>query len=140
MARATTKARATAPPKRKERVKGDIVTPDYVLRLMQHIGPTAASQKIGTTPGTLHKARNANAVSRPIEVAARGVWHEEGYAEMERARSEAAAAPRTQNLGEAVQAPTSEGITLMLVQVPKQNAAMLMRTANMLGATVVVQD
>lgn len=139
MARQPAKKRQAPPAKRNERTKGDIVTPDYTFRLMEHLGPTEAARKIGVTPGTLFKARQVNVISRPFEVAARGVWHEEGYAEMERSRA-ASAGPRTTNLGEAVTAPISEGITLMLVQVPKQNAAMLMKTADMLGATVVVQD
>lgn len=134
MARASTKI---APKARKPRVKGDIVTPDYLLKLMERLGPTATAKAIGTTPGTLHKARNARAVSRPFEVAARGVWHEEGYAAEEAAMPEP---EPTRDLGSAVHAPTAEGVTLMLVQAPTGRAAMLLKTAEMLGATVVVQD
>lgn len=130
----TTKATRGAKP-RKERVKGDVITPDYMLRLMEHVGPTAAAKAIGTTPGTLHKARNAHAVSRPLEVAAKGIWLE-SYADVVTAPP----APRTADLGAAVHGPTSEGTVLMLVQVPTARAAMLLKTAEMLGATVVVQD
>lgn len=139
MARQPAKKRQAPPAKRNERTKGDIVTPDYTFRLMEHLGPSEAARRIGVAAGTLFKARAANVISRPFEVAARGVWHEEGYAEMEQARA-APPMPRTTNLGEAVQAPISDAVTLMLVQVPKQNAAMLMKTAGMLGATVVVQE
>lgn len=131
----TTKATRGAKPARKERVKGDVIAPDYLLRLMEHVGPTAAAKEIGSTPGTLHKARNAHSVSRPLEVAAKGIWLEH-YADV----ATAPPAPRTADLGSAVHAPTSEGVTLMLVQVPTSRAAMLLKTAEMLGATVVVQD
>lgn len=134
--RAAAKTQAAAP-KRKERVKGDIVKPDYLLRLMEHMGPTAAAKEIGTTPGTLHKARNAHAVSRPLEVAARGIWFEKGYAEMDRARAEPPA--RTTDLGEAVHAPTSEGVSLLLVQVPKGREAIVQKTVEAIGGSVAVQ-
>lgn len=133
----TTRARTAKP--RKARVKGDVVKPDYTLRLMELMGPSAAADAIGVSPGTLHKGRNADAISKHFEVAARGIWMEKGYSATE-APAPAAQPPRTADLGSAVAAPTAEGLTLMLVQVPNKSAAMLLRTAEMLGATVVVQD
>lgn len=122
----------------KERVKGDLATPDYMLRLMEHVGPTAAAKAIGTTPGTLHKARNANTVSRNIEVAARGIWHEQGYA----AAEEVATAPqsRTSDLRTAVASPASDDVALLLIQVPRERSPMLLRAAEALGAVVISHD
>jgi hypothetical protein len=138
MRQVTTKKKAAAPAP-KERVKGAVVTPDYLLRLMDYEGPTAAAKSIGTTPSTLHKARNMNLVTRSLEVAAQGVWHMKGYAEIEQAQT-APPEPRTPHLDDALVKPTAEGVTLMLVQVPDRNAAMLLKTAEMLSASVVVQD
>lgn len=138
MRQPTASARAKPAPRRKERTKGELVVPDFMLRLMEHIGPSAASKLIGVTPGTLHKARNAGAVSKHIEVASRGIWMEQGYGDVAVAHSESAP-PATRTLAEAVHAPTSESTALMLVQVPKGSAPMLLKTAEMLGATVVVQ-
>lgn len=132
--RTPARARAKAAVQVKKRVKGDLVPPDYVLRLMEHAGPTAAAKAIGVTPGTLHKGRNAGAVSKSLEVAARGIWLE-SYGDIVAAPQQ----PRTADLASAVHAPTAEGVVLMLVQVPKGNAGMLLKTAEMLGATVVVQ-
>lgn len=128
---------APATKAQKERVKGTLVAPEYTLKLMEHVGPTAAAKMIGTTPGTLHKARNANTISQPLEVAARGVWREQGYADMEAAQ--AAPVPRTSNLGEAVHAPTAEGTVLMLVQVPRGREALIQKTVEAIGGTVAVQ-
>lgn len=130
--RGTPAAKAT-----RERVKGSLVSPEFTLKLMEHVGPTAAAKHIGTTPGTLHKARNAGMISQPLEVAARGVWREHGYGDMEAARAEPA--PRTSDLGEAVHAPTSEGTVLMLVQVPRGREAIIQKTAEAIGGVVSVQ-
>lgn len=131
----TAATRTKATPK-KIRVKGDTVEPMYALHLMERIGPTAAAKAIGVTPGTLHKARNNKAISRAFEVAAKGIWIADGYGEA----VPLPAIPRTPDLGAAVAAPTAEGTLLMLVQVPRERASMLLKTAEMLGATVVVQD
>jgi hypothetical protein len=122
----------------KERVKGTLVPPEFTVKLMEHVGPTAAAKAIGTTPGTLHKARNAGMISMPLEVAAKGIWREQGYADMEAAQS-APAAPRTSNLGEAVHAPTADGTVLMLVQVPRGREALVQKTVEAIGGTVAVQ-
>lgn len=129
------KRAATAAPK--ERVKGALVKPEFTLKLMEHIGPTAAAKEIGTTPGTLHKARNAGTISQPLEVAARGVWREQGYSDMETARAEPQ--ERTSNLTDAVQTPLSDGIVLMLVQVPRGREGIIQKTAEAVGGTVAVQ-
>lgn len=126
---------ATAAPR--ARVKGALVKPEFTLKLMEHIGPTAAAKEIGTTPGTLHKARNANMISQPLEVAARGVWREQGYGDMETAQ--AAPQERTSNLSDAVQTPLSDGVVLMLVQVPRGREAIIQKTAEALGGSVAVQ-
>lgn len=124
-------------PAPKERVKGALVQPEFTLKLMEHIGPTAAAKQIGTSPGTLHKARNAGMISQPLEVAARGVWREQGYSDMEAARVEPVA--RTANLNEAVHAPISEATVLMLIQVPRGREAIIQKTAEAVGGTVTVQ-
>lgn len=134
MRRPAVQAKAVTAPK--VRVKGDLVPPTYILKLMEHAGPTAAAKEIGTTPGTLHKGRNAGVVSRVYEVAARGIWAEQGYGAMEEAQADSA---RTSHLHEAVQAPTSEGVTLMLVQVPKGRESIVEKTVAAIGGVVSVQ-
>lgn len=137
MRRATVRAKAPAITAPKKRTKGNIVAPDYVLRLMEALGPTKAATAIGTLPGTLHKARNANAVTKSFEVAARGVWHEQGFADAEPA---APPGPRTTDLGAAVPTPASDGIALLLIQVPRERAPMLQRAAEHLGALIISHD
>lgn len=134
--RAAGRKRGTAPVP-KERVKGALVQPEFTLKLMEHIGPTAAAKQIGTTPGTLHKARNAGMISQPLEVAARGIWREQGYSDMEAARAEPVA--RTANLSEAVHSPISEATVLMLIQVPRGREGIIQKTAEAVGGTVTVQ-
>lgn len=133
---ATKSRQATHQPK--ARIKGAIVTPDFALRLMEHIGPTAAAKEIGTTPGTLHKARNARAITQSLEVAARGVWLEHGYGAMEQAQAEPPA-PRTQDLGSAVHAPTSNHVVVMLVEVPQGREEIIKKTVAAIGGTIYVQ-
>lgn len=135
MRQPTVAARAAKP--RKARTKGALVKPDYFLRLKDFIGPSAAARAMGISAGTIHKGVKAGMVSKSHEVAAQGIWVTEGYGDI--APPPQPEIPRTANLGDAVAAPTSEGVILMLVQVPKGNASMLLKTAEMLGATVVVQ-
>lgn len=131
------KAQGRPATQRKVRVKGTLVTPEFTLKLMEHIGPTAAAKAIGTTPGTLHKARNAATISQPLEVAARGVWHEQGFQAMEAAQT--APGPRTSDLSEAVLSPTAEGTVLMLVQVPRGRESIVQKTVEAVGGAVSVQ-
>lgn len=133
--RQPTATKAAVPPRRKPRIKGETVKPDYVLRLMDHVGPTAAAKQIGTTPGTLHKGRNADAISTPYEVAARGIWHELGLSVVESVPP----APRTATMAEAVHAPDADGTVLLLVQVPRGREAFVLPLVERLGGTVVVQ-
>ncbi|MGH7747092.1 MAG: hypothetical protein ACREQ5_20405 [Candidatus Dormibacteria bacterium] len=119
------------------RVKGTLVQPDYVLRRMAHPGPSAASKLIGTTPGTLHKARNANLVTKAYELAARCVWHDQGYADAEQVAE--TPPPRIADLSEAVMPPTSASTVLMLVQVPRGRAAILAKTVEAIGGVVTIQ-
>lgn len=51
------------------------VTPDYVLRLMDLVGPTEAARLLGTAPGVLYKMRRAHAALKWIEDAARDIWN-----------------------------------------------------------------
>lgn len=135
MRQATIKAKAQRAPK--PRVKGDVVPPNYVLKLMEHIGPTAAAAAIGTTPGTLHKGRNAGAVTRSLEVAARGIWSEMGLGETE---PPPAPEPRTQHLGEAVLSPASDSIVTFLVAVPADKAEVMRMSIKAMGGTIYVQQ
>jgi len=143
----------------RERVRGETVEPDYVLRLMSHVGPKVAAELIGVTTGTLHKGRVGNAVSPAVENAARGAWIERGFVEgepPEEARRKAgtttvartspisrpipaASAPRTTNMHQVVASPRNEGTVLYLIQVEKERAAILERTAEALGATIISQ-
>lgn len=107
-----------------------------MVRLMDRVGPSAAAREIGTTPGTLHKARNANLVSQPFEVAARGICMANGY----EAADLQPAASKVRDLASVVPSPTSEAISLMLIQVPRERAAMLQRAAEALGAIVISHD
>jgi len=132
-----TARRPKGTPKVKERVKGALVKPEFTLKLMGHAGPTAAAKMIGTSPGTLHKARNAGMISQPLEVAARGIWREQGYSDMEAAQREPP--PRTADLNEAVHSPTAEGTVLMLVQVPRGRETIIQKTVEAVGGTVTVQ-
>jgi hypothetical protein len=135
MHRSAVRAKAETPKPKIERTKGDLVPPDYVLRLMEHVGPTAAAKMIGTSPGTLHKARSANIVTRPFEMAARGIWHEEGY--------EALAPPaedRTADLGAAVLAPTGEGIVTFLVAVPGDKSTVMREAIKAMGGRIYVSQ
>lgn len=133
--RAASKAKAGAAQAPKERVKGTLVKPEFTVKLMEHLGPTAAAKAIGTTPGTLHKARNADTISQPLEVAARGIWYEMGIG------GEPARAPaRTSDLGEAVLAPTSEGIVTFLVAVPRDKAEMMQGAIKGMGGTIYVRQ
>jgi hypothetical protein len=148
-------------------IKGQFVEPVYVMRLMSHVGPRVAADLIGTTPGTLHKGRQNNAVKAAIETAARGVWIERGFIEGEdpdEAREKAgttiiarrsrlsrpdplpplpataptAPAPHITNMNKAM-APemVADGTVLYLIQVAKERAAILERTAEALGATII---
>lgn len=139
MRRPAVKAKATAR-QPKVRVKGDVSPLDYTLRLMETIGPTATAKAIGTTPGTLHKARNAGAITTSLEVASRGVWNEQGFAAAERAVESPPPFARTTDLGAASPSPTSETVSLLLIQVPRERAAMLQRAAESLGAAVISHD
>lgn len=139
MRRATVRAKAPTTTAPKKRVKGTVVAPEYILRLMEEVGPTKAAALIGTLPGTLHKARKANAVTKSFEVAARGVWHEQGFAA---AGETAPAGPRTTDLTSAAPTPdpASDGVALLLIQVPRERAPMLQRAAEHLGALILSHD
>lgn len=131
-------ATVKAPPAPRQRTKGTLVEPVYVVRLMERIGPSDAARALGTTPGTLHKARNAGLVTMPFEVAARGVCLERGY--MDEPVQQAPPVPKVRDLSSVVPSPTSESISLMLVQVPRERSAMLQRAAEALGAIVISHD
>jgi hypothetical protein len=105
------------------------------VKLMRFLGVTAAARELGTTTGTLHKARNANIISAPVEIAARGIWMVNGYGDAAEAQEQ----PRTSNLGAAVLSPVSEGTVLLLVQVPRGREAIIEKTVQAVGGVVSVQ-
>jgi len=123
------------------RQKGDFVEPDYLLKLMDHLGPTAAADELGIAASTLHRARKLNQVSRVFEVAARGIWQEEYAAEAPEPVTIklVQSGPRTTNLDEAVPHPTNDNVTLFLVQVPKGREAILEKAVAALGGTFFAQ-
>lgn len=140
MRQPTVKARASAAKPPRARSKGLLAPPDYAIKLMEHMGPTDAAKALGTTPGTLHKARNAGVISKVFEVAARGIWHENGYEAAETVVATAAPLSRTTDLSAAAPTHTSEAVALLLIQVPRERTSMLTRAAEALGAQVISHD
>jgi hypothetical protein len=132
------KAKPAAARVPKERTKGTLVKPDYVLKLMDKsaLGPAELARLIGISPGTLFKAREAGLISMPFEVAAKGIWFEKGFDAVDNTQP----ARRTTDLSQAVPSPTSDAVSLLLIQVPRDRAPMLQRAAEMMGALVLSHD
>lgn len=133
----------TPPPPKREprpRAKGNVVEPNYLINLMDAVGPKAAARMIGTTESTVFKARSANAVTASIEIAARGVWRETFAPEELEIPRYTVLVPRTMDLNDAVQTPTSDKVSLLLVQVPKGREAFVERTVVAVGGAIIVQD
>lgn len=55
------------------RQKGEFVTPQAILALMEQEGPTRAAKELGVSTTTLFKARRGGQVSRVYEVAAAAI-------------------------------------------------------------------
>ena len=70
------KARAARPAPRRDlgpqRTKGETVPPVNTLKLMEHLGPTEAARRLGTSTTTLHKVKKHGLASKVIEVASEG--------------------------------------------------------------------
>lgn len=135
MRRPSVKAKPATTPK--ERTKGEVVTPVYVLKLIDKEGVTGTARLLGTTPGTLHKARRSNSVSKWFEVASEGVYRKLGYDAVDAAGGQPMS--RTTDMGEAVHGPTSDSVVLLLVQVPRGREAIVAKTVEAIGGTVQVQ-
>lgn len=113
----------------KQRVKGEITTPNAVLALMEKIGPTKAAKEIGTSTTTLYKARKSSKVSRVFEVAAQGILAHNG------------AAPKVdtpKKRGRPVAAKHEGQTELMLLEVPVGRAELVRRVAEKVGASEVL--
>lgn len=115
----------------KQRVKGEITTPNAVLALMDKIGPTKAAKEIGTSTTTLYKARKSSKVSRVFEVAAQGILAHNGAAPK-------AEAPKKRGRPVTAKHAGNGKTELMLLEVPAGRAEFVRRVAEKVGASEVL--
>lgn len=111
------------------RSRGETIEPKATAELVMRDGVTRAARALGVSTTTLHKARNANEVSKVVEVAAAGLL---GYNAAEpRSFSPRAIARQVPNLNPQLDT------TLYLIEVPADRAEIVEQFAEKLGAHVL---
>lgn len=111
------------------REKGEFVQPVRTLQLVQTVGLTEASRRMGISTTTIHKARRTNEISRVMEVAADGLL----YRHEHDGKVRDVYAPVTP-VGQLVE---DTGLVLYLLQVDASKAPLVERFGKMLGAEIM---